>query len=361
MFGTFRYILALGVVTTHLWPESLRWAGYYSVFSFYMLSGYLMTLVLNERYGFSSDGLKRFFANRALRIYPPYLFVLALALLLAVFLPKLTFDMNRLITVPGSARDWFSNIFIFGAWFERSLTHARLVPPAWSLHVELFYYVAMAIALSRSFKVTLLWFLASLGFTIFAVASGMDFITRYYTVPAGSLAFSTGALIYFARERLTVPAWFSILAGLAFLGNVAFSGQLWGEPVDIMMYGFYASFAISAALIISLRRVHANGLPSWLKKADRFLGNLSYPLFLIHWHIAILLVWLVYGGERPAGGELMLVSLPLASLAAWLLHAVIEKRVERIRDRYKKEETPGKTLKPTRLSPANGAAISTQP
>ena len=74
MFGTYRFLLACLVLVTHL--AGVRCAGAYAVFGFYLLSGYLMTLVLNERYGFSPNGFGRYVANRALRIYPPYLAIL---------------------------------------------------------------------------------------------------------------------------------------------------------------------------------------------------------------------------------------------------------------------------------------------
>jgi peptidoglycan/LPS O-acetylase OafA/YrhL len=44
-----------------------------AVFAFYTLSGYLMTRVLNERYGFTAAGTAAFALNRVLRLWPVYL------------------------------------------------------------------------------------------------------------------------------------------------------------------------------------------------------------------------------------------------------------------------------------------------
>jgi peptidoglycan/LPS O-acetylase OafA/YrhL len=63
-----RYILATIVAETHLWSLGPAWTGHIAVFAFYTLSGYLMTRVLHERYGFSVRGIVAFLLNRVLRI-----------------------------------------------------------------------------------------------------------------------------------------------------------------------------------------------------------------------------------------------------------------------------------------------------
>jgi peptidoglycan/LPS O-acetylase OafA/YrhL len=90
MLGIYRYILAVSVSVSvsvsvavsvavavavavaagHIWSPSMLFSGFYAVFCFYLFSGYLMSLVLNEVYVTHSDTLK-YIADRALRIYPP--------------------------------------------------------------------------------------------------------------------------------------------------------------------------------------------------------------------------------------------------------------------------------------------------
>ncbi len=66
LFGTIRFVLAQMVILTHLWTKLTMWAGPYAVFSFFLLSGYLMGRVLDCSYA-SDGGTRRFFINRALR------------------------------------------------------------------------------------------------------------------------------------------------------------------------------------------------------------------------------------------------------------------------------------------------------
>lgn len=66
--GIYRYLLACGVVAEHLSGNipSLTHTGMFAVVGFYVLSGYLITRVLNDVYGFR---FAPFWSNRILRLY----------------------------------------------------------------------------------------------------------------------------------------------------------------------------------------------------------------------------------------------------------------------------------------------------
>ena len=63
-------------------------AGAYAVFCFYMMSGYLMSKIINEVY-IDKSGPFRYMANRLLRIYPLYLTVLLLTIAVIPFISDL--------------------------------------------------------------------------------------------------------------------------------------------------------------------------------------------------------------------------------------------------------------------------------
>jgi peptidoglycan/LPS O-acetylase OafA/YrhL len=52
-----------------LHPGGILAIGGYAVFGFYILSGYLMTLIMQKNYGYSRGGVARYAVNRFLRIY----------------------------------------------------------------------------------------------------------------------------------------------------------------------------------------------------------------------------------------------------------------------------------------------------
>ena len=84
MLEVVRFLLSVIVVEADIWPLGFPWAAWQSVFAFYTLSGFLMTRVLHERYGFSLTGILAFAANRILRLWPAYLIILAITLLAIV-------------------------------------------------------------------------------------------------------------------------------------------------------------------------------------------------------------------------------------------------------------------------------------
>ena len=66
MFGVYRAFLALMVVALHL--GGLPVVGAYAVFGFYVLSGYLMTLIMQDRYGYTASGRSAYAVNRFLLV-----------------------------------------------------------------------------------------------------------------------------------------------------------------------------------------------------------------------------------------------------------------------------------------------------
>ena len=83
--GTLRFILAMSVVYGHA-GDFLGFPlipGDTAVQSFYAVSGFYMALVLNEKYRPGSSTYSLFISNRFLRLFPVYVTVLCLTLLLA--------------------------------------------------------------------------------------------------------------------------------------------------------------------------------------------------------------------------------------------------------------------------------------
>ncbi|MEN8183509.1 MAG: acyltransferase [Myxococcota bacterium] len=334
MFGTFRYVLAHMVVVSHLWRSISLWAGAYAVFGFFLLSGYLMALVLDRTYGFAPRGLARFLGNRALRIYPPFLAVAALAVAVTALLPEATRSIS-LMRIPLGFEAWARNLLILGVHLD-PMHYSRLIPPAWSIDIELCFYVAMALGLARR-RLALPWFGASVAYTLYLVATGESFNARYSNLAAASLPYSTGALLYHYREPLrrvlSGPGHAPVALGL-FLANAAFGRWFF----NVFVSGFYLSLACTAYAVVSLGALDPRRLPRWLRKLDEFLGDLSYPVFLCHWSMAVVVASLGLAEER--GAALFWGSLPLVNLCAWGIHRGVEQPLNRLRAQIRRR-APG--------------------
>src|SRR5277367_1645398 len=80
--GLIRFILAISVVLAHsssIFGFNLV-GGQIAVQSFYIISGFYMTLILNEKYVGINNSYKLFITNRLLRLYPIYWTVIILTI-----------------------------------------------------------------------------------------------------------------------------------------------------------------------------------------------------------------------------------------------------------------------------------------
>ncbi len=331
MFGIFRYVLAMMVTSGHLHTQLFgrpNWLGWYAVFAFFTLSGYLMTRVLHETYGYGPLPFARFVANRALRIYPPYWAAMLATIALLVSYPDVAGPMSGLIYLPVDTSGYVQNAVIVG--IDNRYTPA-LVPPAWSLHVELVFYLLMALGLSRFKPLTLLWLIASAAWTLWTVWAGVEFGSRFSTLLGASLAFSVGAATWYYQDHRR--AWMR-LAPVLFLPHALAAPFLW--PGDVHLAGFYASFALVPLCVMALSDWHATGL---LARVDRWCGELSYPVFLLHTQAGLFMtrVW-----PFPIDSWLtaFLIALPLLHVSAVLLHLATVYPLEAWRRRIRQRAAP---------------------
>ena len=200
MFGLFRLVLALEVVIHHL--SNRQPEGWYSVYAFYALSGYLMTLVIRRKYPLTPFGGTNFLINRALRIYPPYLtMALAAWLLLNAPLPaRIAHELVQVppIGLPSGAASWFSDIFILG-WH---LPVPKLEPQVWSVYREIFFCTAIFFVFSRNRRLALVWFAGSAAYAGWTVLRGYRIFDVYTTFQGASLSYSAGSCLCHYRDRL---------------------------------------------------------------------------------------------------------------------------------------------------------------
>jgi peptidoglycan/LPS O-acetylase OafA/YrhL len=326
MFGAFRWALAHMVMLSHLWPAASLWAGPYAVFGFWALSGFLMTLVLERSYGGSGSGVSRYLANRALRIYPPYLATLVLALPLLSAFPWLARSVSTM-RIPVDATAWLQNLVIFTTHLDR-LHAAGPIPPIWSVDIELWFYLAMPLLVRRR-AVLVLWFAASVGWAVWLVVGGQPFNARYSNLAAASLPYSAGALCASFRAplgRLFAARWHLPLSLALFALNAALPRAAFG-------WGFYASLAATLYVIVAWGRLRPRQVPRTWARLDARLGDLSYTVFLCHWPVALAV--LALGAAHGKGAALYFAALPLVNACAWGIHRGVEQPIARLRDRVR--------------------------
>lgn len=287
MFGILRTALALLVVAGHLGP--VERIGPYAVFGFYALSGYLMTAILRERYGYSAAGIGRYAANRVLRIFPIYWVALALSVVLLWWVGESAaraYHESMGLRLPAT-EVWRNLLLVLSID-----TGTRWVPPAWALSVEIFYYAAIGLGLSRHAPVCALWLGASIAYTAYLNLDGASFSYRYFTVPAASLPFAMGAMLHHLQgwraypRRLVESRALLLLLALAFIANGVAASVLGGASAQ--GWQFYLSLMLAWGLIACL----ATRRSARLRELDSRIGDLSYPIYLLHYQAGLVLVLL---------------------------------------------------------------------
>lgn len=325
MLGGLRLLLALCVVFAHVGalPSHLH-TGIYAVFGFYVLSGFLVTGILNGTY---RGRPVEFITNRTLKIFPAYFLVALITIPAITFLPVGSYHQAWAATP--SRYDVIANLFVVPlAWSNQ--TDFRLVPPSWSVGVELINYGLLFALVGRRWWLAAAAFAVSLSYHIHAVVIGADWSARYFPVAAAVLPFSMGALIFFSRNLVSDLAarWLARIGGAIWLANLFMMDTSTADGQAVAFgVGFYANLLSLGLLIAGLGRLPRN-------KLDDYLGDLSYPIFLLHWLIGFLIVS-AFG--FPQGRGLLVFTLALLPLvsSAVLLNTILEATVNPIRSRIR--------------------------
>lgn len=333
MFGTFRAILAIMVVALHL--GGVPALGNYAVFAFFCLSGYLMTLIMQRNYGYTLIGFSTYIINRFLRIYPIYWFSIILSIILIWYSGEVSsVHFHKAIYLPKDEWDLFRNVTLFFPYRDPP----RLTPPAWALTVEICFYILIGLGLAKNKLITLIWFVFSVLYHLSVTAMGLGREYYYFSILAASLPFSTGAIVFHFNKQLRV-----------LIDKVSIVHPIFMIPVFILInwligiflsasHGlfFYINFILCAVYILVLS--NTKSLPYIDAKLDKWIGDFSYPMYLIHYQVGFLMV-LVFSSfgvsfERPSL-SLFLAAMPLIILFSWIASVLMEKPIDLIRDRIK--------------------------
>jgi len=330
--GALRFMLALMVMVRHFEhllrppvPSCLRDAGLgmVAVAVFFVISGFV---VAEAGIVFYSARPLSFFLNRLLRVVPPYLAALALAVAVQAGLfycgrlhvwdfPAVVSPLEpRLIAagvlglVPG-----FQTRYLAGVDFE-------FIPFVWTLRVEMAFYGAAlaALVLANKFAkrqvIEKLLVLALLACGLFLLQGRPGLLS---CGPMFLLGVSGCLLLHrFEMRRLALTAACLVMTGPGFASYVQHGTPMLGLQLALifMLLGVMAWFV--------LRPVRP-----WPKAWDRRLGDLSYPLYLNHYVVGIFL----YDTTRLRGPGIFAVGVVVSVALAWLMSRAIEAPLKGLR------------------------------
>ena len=344
--GLLRLWLAFTVLRFHTTAMGSGWMpnGQAAVEAFFVLSGFAMAMVLEEKY---QGALRRFWIQRFLKLWPAYIAALLLSLAFEIYLwnfrqagagvvqefsggPSPSFfswvliafsnlsligqDLMILLGLNGQGRPVLA---LASSGASYSAIHYMVIPQAWSLSIELIFYALAPwyVRLSSRSLVAI----AGAGILLrlaFIAADGSGNAWAYRVAPIELPTFALGILSWRAYRAMDkaeagpLAPWRS-LAGWALM---LLAPQVGG---DMLLQSLALALATALALpwIFSASRRF-----SW----DQSLGEWAYPLYLLHHLLSYLGTDIArHLGVTPRFWVLALASLAASALFWKLLQAPI--------------------------------------
>lgn len=333
----------------------------FGVTIFFFLSGYLITTLIRREFEkFGNFDLKLFYARRVLRIWPSFYLTLiaATVLILVGFL-------SGVVELPGFLIRFFhvGNYGVINGW--KSMAAGTQV--FWSLAVEehfylvfpWFYLCLIRLGLTPKHQAWVMWGICALVLLwrcvlVFGYHAPENRISYATDTRLDSILFGCGLAVYGnpildlppdsrrRLKRILLPIGFGLLAASFMIPTPGFR-----ETFRYTMQGI-GLMPIFIAAICEPEFILFRGLNvGWV----RFVGALSYSLYLVHYIVLSAVGHWLGGLHRFSQGALSL----LISLAiAYLMYSLIEVPIAQVRKKFARQSP----LAMSDLAPYSGPNIS---
>jgi len=347
--GLIRLLLAFSVLSNHFKSSHyLKFVGGdIAVELFFIISGFYMAMVYKD---YSSN--LYFWKSRYLRLYPVYIFCAASALIL--------FPLDRFIdginALPFFAKTYliftnctllFQDLTMFlgvnngVTFFTKNFSNSNpplhtllLVPPAWSLGLEIsFYLICPFIIKLKSYKILII---AIVSIVIKLILSHQGYNAdpwSYRFFPSELSLFIFGIIsyrLYYSVGYLYFNKFISIIIFILVV-FILYNYQNFNINYNINKWMLYIVFILSLGFIFNLTKYN---------RFDRFISILSYPIYCVH---IIVLTYLMPIGEiwKNDGSVLMsLLYFLVTCIVSIIIYYVIEKPFDAYRKKYKYKMDP---------------------
>ncbi|MBR0829863.1 acyltransferase [Bradyrhizobium manausense] len=358
--GALRLLLAMSVVFVHtsgIFNYTVA-GGTAAVQMFFIVSGFFMSQVLTSKYD-PQRQIWTFYASRAMRIYSTYF----CCLVLAMGLNLLAEGYGRSLWIETIRSEWgsldlFSRTWLIGSTFsifgldwlnffqlgdggfvlgasplDPKVWALHPIPPAWSISLELMFYVMCPFLVRLRTRYLILLVGLGLLARAFLYAYGLKrdpWTYRFFPLELplfllGILSdrlYSSGILsMRAARSKMLA---LGLIAITLMTQPLAFAVKKVGLSELVVYWVLYAYAVVSLPHLFALTSKN---------KLDRYVGNFSYPIYLVHWPIIVLYDATMFRGEVYPSPARTLVCAFAALFAAWIIMVLIELPVDRLRHR----------------------------
>jgi peptidoglycan/LPS O-acetylase OafA/YrhL len=326
-----RAIAIISVVVFHLFPEIFP-GGFIGVDIFFVVSGYLISLIIFKQLRDKNFSLTNFYKNRILRIFPALILILISSWVVAWFtlLPEEFKQLGKHIL---GGTGFIANFMLWGesGYFD-SAAEVKPLLHLWSLGIEeqfyLFWPVFLIFFWKRKISIkNTLCVLISLSFLLNAATIQRDPVGVFYSPLSRCWELFLGALV--AWTVLQENASYTIFLQkkrnqIAMLGLILILSGFVCISTKSIFPGFWALLPVLGTCFLILASSRA-----WLNEnflSQRLLvwfGLISYPLYLWHW--PLMAFTKIIQGEVQTFMRISI--LVLSIFLAWATYQFIEKPV----------------------------------
>lgn len=329
-----RAIAVLAVLAFHVSPRLLP-GGFLGVDVFFVLSGYLISLIVLREQAGGRFRFAAFYARRVRRLFPA-LAVVLLSVLGIGYFALFADEYERLAQHSFYAIAFLLNFRLMDeAGYFDVASHAKPLLHLWSLSVEEQFYLfwpVLLIALRR-LRVTLglAIVLLGAGSLVFAVVlAGRRPDALYFHPLARAWELLVGCALawwHFSRGVDALPSLLQSRIARGVLAGIGLVALFWGlfaldeflgHPHPLVLVPLSGVAAIIAAgPATAVNRFLSN-------RALVFVGLISYPLYLWHWPL-LSYVRIAESGDPPAW--LLWAAAVLSFVLAWATFVLVERPV----------------------------------
>jgi peptidoglycan/LPS O-acetylase OafA/YrhL len=295
--------------------------GAIAVAVFFAVSGFVVT---EANIVFYNGRPWAFLENRVIRLLPPYLAALGLAVAVHALLWRAgwldLWDFPH-AGAPVTVARVLAGVFglipgVHVLWPD----NFEFIPFAWSLRMEMAFYAAATLLLLAPRRTRAFWLVAALAASVAFLLQGRPGILSCAPM------FLLGVAVCLVGRRF---GWKARGFFLAVLPVAAWGFASWGQhghPVLVWQFEALTALLLAFAMLAAARS------PAWLHGIDRFLGDLSYPLYLNHYAVGLVLTCCT--GVRS--GALYGAGLLLSVLLSAAMAALVDGRLAGLRNRVRR-------------------------
>lgn len=322
-----RAVAVLLVVVFHFHLLPMLNSGFMGVDVFFVISGFLITTIVQSQLNANTFNLRTFWMHRIRRLAPALVATTALTLV-AGWLWLMPAEFAKLAQQTIAAQLYYANIFYWrNVNYFGLQAHDVYLLHTWSLAVEEQFYVLFPLLLlavatwarHRLFSILTLLALSSFLLNVGFVSVKPE--ATFYLMPTRAWELLVGSLLalYVMRQQGGRPraAQVSGVAGLVCLGISIFAYR-----EDTAFPGSFALWPVAAGALLILSGSFGPSITGRLLSLRPlvYVGKISYPLYLVHWPVNVFAAAAL--GDRYAWGWRLTMLLLSAALASLIYHGI---------------------------------------